>query len=75
MTEFECDYADAIHTICLCVFNSMLMLSNADNETVLHLCNQMKRDGTLCLQTQTLCTCISKIHPSARLTVSLKYER
>lgn len=41
MTKLEYNYADAIHTICLCFFNSTLMPFKAGNETVLHLSHIM----------------------------------
>lgn len=43
--KLENHYADAIHTICLCVFNSILLFFKAANETVLHLSHQIKCYG------------------------------
>lgn len=61
MTKLEYNYADAIHTICLCFFffNSMLMLFKAGNKTVLHLSHQIQRYATLCFETMPSCKCTS----------------
>lgn len=70
MTKLECHYADWIHTICLCVFNSILLLFKAANETVLHLSHQIKRYGTFCFQ---IMQNKPSAHLPAMLTLSPKY--
>ena len=69
MTKLEYHYADAIHTICLCVFNSILLLFKAANETVLHLSHQIKR-GAFCFE---MMQNKPSVHLLAMLTLSPKY--
>ena len=70
MTKLEYHYADAIHTICLCVFNSILQLFKAANETVLHLSHWIKRYGAFSFK---MMQNKASVHLPAMLTLSPRY--
>lgn len=69
MTKLEYNYADAIHTICLCFFNSTLMLFKAGNETVLHLSHIMVPSASKQCCINLLHMHVCKIHLPTMLTL------